>query len=174
MANNLILRHGERSMKGDYFSPDTHQFLLLLEKYQVKYLIVGGEAVIYYGYPRLTGDIDIFYSVDDENVDLLYETLLEFWDNDIPGLKGPEELQSPGYVIQFGVPPNRIDLINDIEGVSFDGAWGNRVKESITVKREKVPIYFIGLSDLIVNKRHTGRNKDLEDLNYLESVKGSG
>lgn len=157
-------------MKADYFSPDTQQFLALLHKYQIKYLVVGGEAVIYYGYPRLTGDIDLFYSLDDENVDLLYDALSEFWGNDIPGLKSAEELQSLGYVIQFGVPPNRIDLLNQIEGVSFDNAWNNRLEESIVIKKEKVPIFIIGLSDLIVNKRQTGRNKDLEDLNYLESI----
>lgn len=151
-------------------APDTLQFLVLLDKY----LVVGGEAVIYYGYPRLTGDIDFFYSSDDENADLLFNVLLEFWDNDIPGLKNPEELQSPGYMIQFGVPPNRIDLINDIEGVSFDTAWDNRKKESITIKRKEVSIYFIGLSDLIVNKRRTGRNKDLEDLESIDDgFKGS-
>ncbi len=157
-------------MKSDYFSSDTRQFLFLLHKYEVKYLIVGGEAVIYYGYPRLTGDIDLFYARDTENAGLLYEVLLDFWDNDIPGLTEPNELRNPGYVIQFGVPPNRIDLINEIEGVSFDRAWDNRVTESVTIGGKDTSIYFIGLSDLIVNKRQTGRNKDLEDLNYLESI----
>ncbi|MFH5834391.1 nucleotidyltransferase [Halalkalibaculum sp. DA3122] len=157
-------------MRAEYFSPDTQQFLVLLDKYEVKYLIVGGEAVIYYGYPRLTGDVDFFYSSDSDNVVLLFDALLEFWDNDIPGLTKPEELQSPGYVIQFGVPPNRIDLINDIEGVRFDEAWEGRVTESISIKDNNIPVYIIGLSDLITNKRQAGRNKDLEDLNYLESI----
>jgi predicted nucleotidyltransferase len=157
-------------MKTDYFSSDIEQFLTLLHKHQVKYLIVGGEAVIYYGYPRLTGDIDIFYSSDNENSGLLFKALSEFWDHDIPGLENPDELQTPGYIIQFGVPPNRIDLINEIEGVAFKKAWSNRVKESILVKDQDIPLYIIGLSDLIKNKRQTGRNKDLEDLKYLESI----
>jgi hypothetical protein len=157
-------------MKANYFSPDIQQFLFLLHKYEVKYMIVGGEAVIYYGYPRLTGDVDIFYSADNENSRLLFKALLEFWDNDIPGLENPDELQNPGYIIQFGVPPNRIDLINEIEGVAFKKAWSNKVKESIFVEGQNIPLYIISLSDLITNKRAVGRNKDLEDLNYLESV----
>ena len=158
-------------MKADYFSPDTQQFLVLLHKYEVKYVIVGGEAVIYHGHPRLTGDVDFFYSADCENANALFKALLEFWDNDIPGLSKPDELQTSGYVIQFGVPPNRIDLMNEIEGVAFKKAWSGKVRETILVEGEDISIYIIGLSDLIMNKRQTGRNKDLEDLNYLESIK---
>lgn len=79
-------------MKADYFSPDTQEFLRLLHKHEVKYVIVGGEAVIYYGYPRLTGDVDFFYSSDDQNADLLFEALLEFWEGDVPGLDNAKEL----------------------------------------------------------------------------------
>ena len=73
-------------MKSDYFSQDTRDLLRLLYLYKVKYVIVGGEAVIYYGYPRLTGDVDFFYQLDDENVKRLYKALIEFWDKDIPGI----------------------------------------------------------------------------------------
>ncbi len=98
-------------MNASYFSSDTLEFLRLLSKYEVRYIIVGGEAVIYYGYPRLTGDVDFFYSPDDQNSDLLFKALLDFWDDDIPGLRDSEELQSPGYVIQFGVPPNELTCL---------------------------------------------------------------
>jgi predicted nucleotidyltransferase len=157
-------------MKVNYFSPDIQEFLRLLHEHEVKYLIVGGEAVIYYGYPRLTGDVDFFFSADDGNVESLFEVLYEFWDEDIPGLNHLEELQNPDYVIQFGVPPNRIDLFNKIEGVGFKEAWKGRVKESINVSGQNISIYIIGLPHLIINKRKTARNKDLEDLNYLESI----
>lgn len=102
-------------MKSGYFSSDTEEFLMRLNEQQVKYLIVGEEAVIYYGYPRLTGDVDFYYKNVPENVDALFRVLLEFWNGDIPGLKSAHDLQSPGYVIKFGVPPNRIDLMNSIE-----------------------------------------------------------
>lgn len=89
---------------------------------------------------------------------------------DIPGIHSYQELQTSGYVIQFGIPPNRIDLINEIDGVSFEEAWKVKQKEEITIKSIKVVVNFIGLSHLIKNKRKSGRNKDLEDLNYLENI----
>lgn len=157
-------------MKESYFSTDTKIFIQLLHKYSVRYMIVGGEAVIYYGYPRLTGDVDFFYENNEQNIHVLYDALLDFWDGDIPGIDNYDELGTPGYVIQFGVPPNRIDLINKIEGVTFEEAWPQKNTEEITIQKESVPLYIIGLSHLIQNKRATGRNKDLEDLNYLESI----
>jgi len=65
-------------MNAEHFSDDTKAFLHVLYKYEVKYVIVGGEAVIYYGYPRLTGDIDFFYSSERDNIRALYNALLEF------------------------------------------------------------------------------------------------
>jgi len=67
----------------------------------------------------------------------LFKALLDFWDDDIPGLRDSEELQSPGYVIQFGVPPNRIDLLNSIKAISFNEAWTNRVEEFVFLREKK-------------------------------------
>lgn len=158
-------------MDSAYFSDDTKEFMRLLIKYKVKYLIVGGEAVIYYGYPRLTGDVDFFYSNDTDNVSLLYKALMDFWDDDIPGIKSEEDLKTPGYVIQFGLPPHRIDIMNSIEGVIFEEAWGNRKTEYIQSKPKDIPIYYLGLEQLIANKRAAGRQKDLDDLDYLSKLK---
>ena len=97
------------------FSEDVCEFLSLLARQEVRYLIVGGEAVIYYGHARLTGDIDIFYERTAENVRRLHAALNEFWLNDIPGIEGEDELMEKGTIFQFGVPPNRIDLISDLE-----------------------------------------------------------
>ena len=157
-------------MKGSYFSEDVKDFLGLLHHYEVKYVIVGGEAVIYYGYPRLTGDIDFFYNSDSHNSKSLFNALLEFWEQNIPGIDNYKQLQSPGYVIQFGTPPNRIDLINNIDGVSFEEVWEGRKTESLFINNKKIPVNYIGLTHLIINKRHSGRNKDAEDLNYLEKI----
>lgn len=79
-------------MRATYFSEDTRAFLQLLYKHKVKYMIVGGEAVIYYGYPRLTGDVDFFYHNTSQNTHRMYQVLLEFWEGDIPGLMSAEEL----------------------------------------------------------------------------------
>jgi predicted nucleotidyltransferase len=154
-------------MKSSHFSTDIQEFLFLLSEYQVSYVIVGGEAVIYYGYTRLTGDIDIFFEASPENVKKLYSALTVFWEGSIPGLKDQTELLEIGVIIQFGVPPNRIDLINKIENVFFKEAWGNKVSELITVNGKIISVYFIGLHQLIQNKESLERPKDLEDLKYL-------
>jgi hypothetical protein len=154
-----------------FFSSDIIEFLSLLKKHKVNYLIVGGEAVIYYGHARLTGDIDIFYELEKKNVSKLYSMLNAFWDNDIPGISGEKELLKKGVVFQFGVPPNRIDLINVIESVNFNDAWQNKEVVAISHKNEKIKIYYIGLNDLIKNKRAISRYKDKEDLKFLNELK---
>ena len=158
-------------MKGSCFSPDVQDFIKLLAKNDVHYLIVGGEAVIYYGFLRLTGDIDFFYRCSKENAARLFSVLLEFWRGTIPGIKKVEELMGEDVVIQFGVPPNRIDLITSIEGVEFSEAWKNRLEEKVTIDDEEYPIYFIGLEELIKNKQTIKRDKDIMDLKYLLALK---
>ena len=86
-------------MKASHFSPDIQEFLFLLSIHKVKYVIVGGEAVIYYGFARLTGDIDFFYEPTANNVQLLYRSLDEFWQGSIPGIQSPSELASKGLEI---------------------------------------------------------------------------
>lgn len=158
-------------MKSDYFSEDIQEFLLLLHQYEVKYLVIGGEAVIYYGNPRLTGDIDFFFGNTDKNTTALFDVLLQFWDQNVPGLKNKQELRLPDYVIQFGVPPNRIDLLNSIEGVQFEQAWSAKKTEKLLINGKKLPVYFIGLDHLIINKKSANRDKDREDLKYLTSIR---
>ena len=133
--------------------------------------MVGGEAVIYYGYARLTGDVDFYYESSKENALRLFEALNEFWAGDIPGIKSAEELIEPGIILQFGLPPNRIDLINHIDGVIFHEVWINRVPTDLEIAGRHVPVNFIGLKELIKNKQAINRPKDLEDLKYLMKVK---
>ncbi len=155
----------------EYFSPDIFDFLNVLNKHKVKFVIVGGEAVIYYGYARLTGDIDLFYDNSNENIENLWSALIEFWDNDIPIIKSKDEFKKRGTIIQFGLPPNRIDLINSIEGVEFSEVWENCKIEQLDLENKQyIDIYIIGLKQLIKNKRASGRYKDLEDLEYLTSI----
>ena len=73
-----------QSIEAAHFSPDTREFIRLLDQHGVRYVIVGGEAVIYYGYARLTGDVDFFYDRDVANVRALFAALTEFWDGSIP------------------------------------------------------------------------------------------
>lgn len=94
----------------------------------------------------------------------------EFWAGDIPGIKAVDELMEEGLILQFGVPPNRIDLINRISGVTFRDAWENRTTTGIESEGKKLPVYLIGLKELIKNKEAIGRPKDMEDLKYLRQV----
>lgn len=158
-------------MNPQHFSPDVRDFLRLLARFQVCYLIVGGEAVIYHGYARLTGDIDFFYERSEENSKRLFETLKEFWGGQVPGIGDPSEFLRPGMVLQYGRPPNRIDLINTIDNVSFAEAWDSKVEEELTIEGRRIPIYLIGLDALMKNKEAAGRDKDKDDLRFLRSKK---
>jgi predicted nucleotidyltransferase len=158
-------------MIASHFSKDIQEFLSVLEKHDVKYVIVGGEAVIYYGHARLTGDVDFFYGTSGENLNKLFRALTEFWDGSIPGLHKKEELAEPGVILQFGVPPNRIDLLNKIDGVTFEEVWLNKTTCHLEAGDQKVSVFFIGLDELIKNKEAMGRYKDMEDLKYLRSAK---
>lgn len=158
-------------MKASHFSKDTQLFLKLLHKYKVKYIIVGGEAVIYYGYARLTGDVDFFFGIGKENAQCLYDALDEFWGGDIPGLDSFEGLMQSGTIFQFGVPPNRIDLVNRIDGITFEEAWTAKATTRVEISHESIPVHFIGLDQLITNKETNKRPKDLEDLKYLKKAK---
>lgn len=153
-----------------HFSPDTQDFIRLLQRHRVRYVIVGGEAVIYYGYARLTGDVDFFYDGEASNATRLFGALLDFWGGDIPGVAAPEELMEPGLIVQFGRPPNRIDLLNRIAGVTFEEVWPDRLTLSLVSETATVPVHYIGLEQLIANKEAAGRPKDLEDLSYLRSI----
>ncbi len=157
-------------MKASHFSPDIQEFLFLLSIHKVRYVIVGGEAVIYYGFARLTGDVDFFFEPSVNNVQKLYRALDEFWQGSIPGIRSPDELMSPGVIIQFGVPPNRIDLVSSITGVSFKEAWKSRTREKVKIKKRLYPVFFIGLDQLIKNKEAINRPKDLDDLRYLKAA----
>ncbi len=158
-------------MKVDLFSDDILDFLRCLEKFKVRYLVVGGEAVIYYGNPRLTGDIDFFYEPSTNNSNKLYSALLEFWSGNIPGVSKFNELQEEGVIFQFGAPPNRIDLINNIDGVGFKEAWNNRETVNLELGDTKIPVFYIGIDQLIKNKESAARFKDQEDLKYLKRAR---
>ena len=80
------------------------------------------------------------------------------------------ELLFKGAILQFGVPPNRIDLINSIDAVSFKEAWNSRIEEEIEIEGKNCQVYYIGLEELIRNKEAVRRNKDLEDLKYLKAA----
>lgn len=157
-------------MTPSHFPQDTQELLLLLRKHEVRYLIVGAEAVIYHGFARLTGDIDIFFEPSRENSGRLFLALREFWAGAVPGLNSASDLEAKATIVQFGYPPNRIDLVNTISGLDFSEAWESRSPQDIQIRDDVVTIHYIGLTALIKNKEACGRPKDLEDLKYLREA----
>jgi predicted nucleotidyltransferase len=157
-------------MKASYFSTDVQEFIRALSNHDVRYVIVGGEAVIYHGHARLTNGIDFFYEPTSENAEKLWDALDEYWAGDMPGLKSAEGLLIIGATVQYGVPPNQIVLYNSLTNMYFDEAWAAKVDESIRIRGKKYPIYFVGLEDLIKNKTALKRDIDKEDLKFLNAL----
>ena len=144
-----------------HLPPDFKEFLRLLDSNRIKYLLIGGYAVGYHGYPRPTGDMDIWIPLDRENASRLIETLVEFGFNsrDIPVTLFLE----PERIIRLGVPPLRLEIFTSISGVTFDSCYARRVSDTI----DGVPLSIISLDDLKTNKLASGRHRDLNDLEQL-------
>lgn len=138
--------------------PDFRELLSLLNAHSVKYLLVGGYAVGAHGFPRYTGDLDLFYGLGAENTARLAGALTEF------GLPvTATEIDRENVMFRMGVKPIMVEFMSEISGVPFEQAWQNRV--SWTLGELTVPM--ISLTDLRVNKRASGRHKDLADLEEL-------
>ncbi len=140
---------------------DWRAFIESLNSSEVEYLIVGAVALAYHGIPRYTGDLDILIRNSPENSRRL-ESALQSFGFAALGLKAADFVDSCR-VVQLGVPPNRIDLLTSITGVSFDEAWA----EKIGAELEGIQVNFIGRQTLIRNKRSSGRPQDLADLQAL-------
>ena len=138
------------------------EFIKLLNANEVKYLVVGGFAVAYHGYPRYTKDIDFWVWSDQENAVRLLKAVQDFGFGAL-GLR-QEDLSDPENVIQLGYEPHRIALIIQLEGLDFDTCFAQRQEATF----EEIPIHFIGYDDLLKNKRSTGRLKDKVDVQTLE------
>ena len=140
---------------------DYKEMLRILLNNKVKFLVVGAYAMGAYGYPRATGDIDIWVKASLENSEKTYQSLLEFGAplSEITKTTFCEE----GVVFQIGVAPRRIDIITKIEGVDFEQGYSDR--QEIGIEDIKIP--FISKENLIKNKESTGREKDKLDVKYL-------
>ncbi len=143
-------------------NPDFRDMLSALIDAEVDFLLVGAYAMAAHGYPRATGDIDLWVRADDATAPKVYRAIAEFG-APVEGLN-VSDLSEPGIVFQIGVSPVRIDILTKIDSVSFDDAWPNR----ISVNWDGLEIPVIGRTDLIRNKRSTGRTKDLADAEQLE------
>jgi predicted nucleotidyltransferase len=133
----------------------------LLDSERIEYLVVGGYAVSHYGYPRPTGDLDLWVAVSAENLSRLIAAIGAFGfaaAGTSPGL-----FETPGTVVRMGVPPVRIEIMNRISGVDFETCYSRRQR----VVWDGVPVSLIAREDLVTNKRAAGREKDRNDLKHL-------
>jgi len=141
--------------------PDFKDFLRLLNSHTVEYLLVGGYAVGCHGYPRATGDMDVWIAVSESNAQKVAIVLHDF------GM--PEEDVSKRLflerdkVVRMGVPPVQIEVITGASGVDFAECYSRRE----VIEIDGIPVNFISLEDLKENKRASARHKDLDDLEHL-------
>ena len=147
---------------------DLIDLLRALNDAGAKYVVVGAYALAFHGRPRATKDVDIFVGSDPENAEKVWKALVAF-NAPLEELR-PSDLASPGVFYIMGRVPNQIDIITEIDGVSFDEAWPTRV----TSTYGGVPVYYLGRAELIRNKKTAARPQDLADVAYLESNADEG
>lgn len=140
---------------------DFKDFLKLLNAHRVRYLIVGGYAVAYHGYVRATGDLDLFFENESTNAEKLVTVLHEFGFA-LPQIEAALFLK-PKSLIRLGHEPVKLELMNDISGISFEQCYEQRVVARV----EGLRLPFISLDDLLTNKRAAGRSRDHADIEAL-------
>ncbi|MFH1957757.1 MAG: hypothetical protein ABIJ15_04705 [bacterium] len=144
---------------------DYKEMLQILLNNEVKFLTVGAYAMGAYGYPRATGDFDIWVEASANNSQKIYLSLSEFGAPLSEITK--DTFTKKGIIFQIGVAPRRIDIITHIDGVNFQDAYKSR--ENIEIENLSIP--FISKENLIKNKQSTGRKKDKLDADYLKNNK---
>ena len=145
-----------------HLPPDFRDFLACLNDAGVEYLVVGGHAVAYHGYPRVTSDMDVWINRTPENAARVITAIRNFFGTEMAGLTTAQLLDSE-MVTHFGARPHLIEVLNRISGGDFLQAWPRR----IATDYDGVPVQMIGLLDLIQNKKSSARGKDIADLENL-------
>jgi hypothetical protein len=143
---------------------DFRDLLQALLQDGARFLVVGAHAMAVHGVPRATGDLDVWICPDPANAGRVWQALMRFG-APVGGLDlSRKDLETPGMVVQIGLPPRRIDLLTEVSGIEFEAAWQNRTTHPVGT--HAVP--FLSRQDLVRNKRASGRPKDLADLATLE------
>jgi hypothetical protein len=143
-------------------NPDFKEMLSCLKDEEVDFIVVGAYALAAHGFPRATGDIDIWVRNSFENAQKIMRALLKF--GAPVSHISEEDFTAPDTIVQLGVEPCRIDLLTGIDGVEFGEAWRNKV--GITV--DDLEIDILSKEDLLRNKMAAGRDKDQGDIVWLE------
>jgi predicted nucleotidyltransferase len=146
---------------------DLREFIESLNSHGVEYVVVGGHAVAFHGYPRYTGDVDFLINATDENAERVVAVLKAFGFTDAEKIRA--SLGQREKIVQLGRPPNRIDILTSVTGVEFEEVWTG----AISAELDGLPVRFPDLESLLKNKRAAGRMKDLADVDELERVRRS-
>jgi hypothetical protein len=149
-----------------FVNSDFSDLLSLFNANRVRYLVIGGYAVIQYGEPRFTKDLDLWISTDSANASAVYQALKQFG-APLAGLT-EADFSEEGYFYQMGVPPVRVDILMGIPGGDFEKAWQARNE----VNFEELVVSFISKKDLIATKRASGRPQDFLDADQLSGGEG--
>ncbi len=143
-------------------NPDFRDMLSALSAAEADYMVVGAYALAAHGFPRATGDIDLWVRPTKENAVRVWEALAAFG---APTSRiTVEDFSKPDIVYQIGIAPRRIDILTSISGVEFGQAWEGR----ISVELDGLAVPVIGRALLLANKRASGRPKDLVDAETLD------
>lgn len=162
-----MLANGLRSTVSS-LNQDFRDLLAELIAAEARFLVIGAHALAALGAPRSTGDLDVWIEASDKNARRVWQALASFGAPlEATGLT-LGDLATPGVVYQIGQPPRRIDILTEISGVAFETAWPGR--QVLTVDGLEVP--FVGREAFVVNKRASGRTKDLLDLELLHEAEG--
>ena len=143
---------------------DFKEFIALLNKFDIRYLIIGGFAYSFYVEPRYTKDIDILISQSEKNVDKILQVLQNFGFEDIDLTE--KDFFEPEQVIQLGIAPVRIDILTSLKNMEFTKLWKNRVMGHYG----DIKVNFISKKYLIKLKQSSGRMQDLADIEKLEKI----
>jgi len=147
-----------------FVNSDFSDLLRIFNVNRVKYLVIGGYAVVQYAEPRYTKDLDMWISTDTANAEAVYKSLREFG-APLEGLTA-KDFAEEGYFFQMGIPPIRVDIIMGIPGSLFEECWERRN----AVDFDGLEVCFISKQDLIAAKRVAGRPQDLIDADSLSKM----
>jgi predicted nucleotidyltransferase len=144
---------------------DFEDFVKLLNRHRVEYMVVGGYALALHGKPRHTGDLDIWINISENNAARMLSVLKDFGLSSLNFAK--DDFLKPGYITQIGYPPLRIDILNTIDGIDFK----NSIKNVNCIEvGNGFKINFIGLNDFVKNKQASGRMQDLADIKEIKKI----
>lgn len=146
---------------------DQKELLAALNGHGVEYVVIGGHAAIAYGVARLTKDLDVLIRADEASSGAVYAALAEFG-APMASLSPADFCDNPNSIVQFGVPPNRVDILQSIAGVPFEEAWQNHIDLQID---DNIIVHYLSIDDLIRNKELVGRPGDLADVDELRRIR---